>query len=225
MTVNEGTFKGILVGDSELENYENKMAATKENEIDDKAVIYAGIKVNKKEEEILCLPPDHTVFPRVDIEEFDTEMEKCVIKCTWEANKEQRKSEEKKVMEEVTEENDLNDEEPNKLVENPLKSLDFQTFKPTDFKNNKRVIIPEADDDQEEIRRNNLKKELRQVFVKYKKEYCDKSGKLLDNNVSETQLKELKNLKCRITNEELTCGETDKTGKLTLSGHIGKCYK
>ena len=134
MTVNEGTFKGILVGDSELENYENKMAATRENESDDKAVIYAGIKVNKKEEDILCLPPDHTVFPRVDIEEFDTEMEKCFIKCTWEANKEQRKSEEKKVMEEVTEENDLNDEEPNKLVENPLKSLDFQTFKPTDFK-------------------------------------------------------------------------------------------
>ena len=30
-------------------------------------------------------------------------MKKCIIKCTWEANKEQRRAEEKKAMEEASE--------------------------------------------------------------------------------------------------------------------------
>ena len=67
--VQEGTFKGILVGDSELEELEKKIVDTEKNKNENKAVVYADIKVSKNEEEILCLPPDHTVLPKVDIEE------------------------------------------------------------------------------------------------------------------------------------------------------------
>ena len=94
--------------------------------------------------------------------------------------------------------------------------MKFINLKPTDFKNNKRVIIPEANDDVEEIRRNNLKSELRQVVVNYRNEHCDKSGNVFDNNLADTELKDMKNLKNRIKNEGLTCGVTDKSGKLTL---------
>ena len=94
--------------------------------------------------------------------------------------------------------------------------MDFRNIKPTDFRNNKRVILPELDDDPEEIRRNNLKSELRQVVMKYKTENCDKFGNFLDNNQSETQIKDRTNLKDRIKKEGLACGETDKTGELTL---------
>ena len=76
--------------------------------------------------------------------------------------------------------------------------------------------MPELDDDSEGIRRNNLKSELREVVIKYKNDYCDKSGNILENNLSEEQLKDIKELKCRIKKEGLICGETDKTGKLTL---------
>ena len=68
--------------ESELENYAKEKVVTEKNEIVNKAVIYAGIKVNKKKADILCVPPDHTDYPKVDFEEFDTDMEKCVIKCT-----------------------------------------------------------------------------------------------------------------------------------------------
>ena len=215
--IDEGTFKGILVGDIDLENLEEEIIVAEKNEFKDKAVVYAGIEINEKENDILCLPPDHTVFPKVDIEEFDTEMEKCIIKCTWEANKEQRRSEEKKAKEEASEKVKPNDEEENnKLYDDRTKSLDFRNLKPTDFKNNKRIVIPDANDDPEEIRRNNLKSELRKVAIKYKEEHCDKFGNLIDNNLTKTQLKTIKNLKQRIKDEGLTCGETDKTGKMTL---------
>ena len=56
----------------------------------------------------------------------------------------------------------------------------------------------------------------RKVVEKYKDEHCDKSGNVLENNVSESQLRDIKNLENRMKKQGWTCGETDKTGKLTL---------
>jgi hypothetical protein len=94
--------------------------------------------------------------------------------------------------------------------------MDFRNIRATQFKNNKRVVLPQPGDDSEEIRRNNLKSELRKVVMKYKNENCDTFGNILDNNLSKTELKELKNLKNRIEKEGLICSQTDKTGRLTL---------
>ena len=162
-----------------------------------KAVVYAGIQVTKNEEDILTLPPDHAIFPRVDIEEFDTEMEKCTIKCQWEVNKEERMFEQKKAREEAYEEVEKTEEcvEGDDKVKN---SLYLRNLRATAFKNNNRVILPQPGDNNEEIRRNNLKSELRKIVVKYRHEKCDTFRNLMDNNLSETQQKNLKNLKFRI---------------------------
>ena len=95
-------------------------------------------------------------------------------------------------------------------------------------KNNKRVFIPQLDDDSEEIRRNNVKIELIKVVENYKKKNCDKFGNVLDNNLSEQEIRTIKNLKSRIKEEELVCYETDKTGKFTLdtvTNYVKKMYK
>ena len=120
------------------------------------------------------------------MEEFDTEIQKCVIKCQWEVNKEERISEQKRVMEEASK-----DGEETKAAEEETdtNSMDFRNFRATQFKNNKRVVLPLPGDDNEEIRRNNLKSELRKVVMKYKNENCDTFGNILDNNLSKTELK------------------------------------
>ena len=94
--------------------------------------------------------------------------------------------------------------------------MDFRNLKATDLKNNKRVILPEPDDDTEEIRRKNLKSELKNIVIKYRNEHCDKSGNIINNNLDKNQLKDIKDLKKRMKKEGLAAGETDKTGKLTL---------
>ena len=137
------------------------------------------------EEEILCLPPDHTIFSKVDIEEFDTDMEKCVIKSKWQDNHEQRKFEELKVTEE--QKDDTKSVDKNNENENESKGIDFRGMRATEFKNNKRVVLPELDDDHKEIQRNNLKNELRKVVTDYKNIYCDKSGNILENNLTQKQ--------------------------------------
>ena len=61
-----------------------------------------------------------------------------------------------------------------------------------------------------------MKIALRKVVIKYKNEHCDTFGNVLENNLSGTQLRDLKKLKSRIKEESLVCSQTDKTGKLTL---------
>ena len=61
----EKVFNGILVGDEELENFESNNEALKQVM---KASVYGDVEVNKEEEEILLLPPDHQTFPKLNIE-------------------------------------------------------------------------------------------------------------------------------------------------------------
>ena len=65
-----------MVGDKLLEELETRNKAT-EKEI--KASVYANIKVTKEQEEILLLPPEHQTFPKLDIEEFETDLAKSRI--------------------------------------------------------------------------------------------------------------------------------------------------
>ena len=94
--------------------------------------------------------------------------------------------------------------------------VNFQNLKATDLKNNKRIKIPEFDDDAEEIRSNTVKTELKEVFMKYMEEHCDEKGNLLDGNLTTEQVKAIKDLKMKMKNENLVCVETDKTGKFAL---------
>ena len=112
----------------------------------------------------------------------------------WETNREERKAEQMKVMEEASEEVSATNSDAHKVILG-ARSLDFRNILPSDFKNNKRVTIPDMHDDPEEIRRNNLKAELRKVVMNYKKEQCDLSGNVLKNNVSELELNNLKKIR------------------------------
>ena len=94
--------------------------------------------------------------------------------------------------------------------------MDFRKIRATEFKNNKRVILPKPGDENEEVTRRNMKSEFRKVVEKYINENCDTFGNILDNNISKTQMKNLKKLKSRIKQENLICSQTDKTGKMTL---------
>ena len=68
-------------------------------------------------------------------------------------------------------------------------------------------MILETGDYAEEIRMNNVKSELKEVYIKYIKENCDDKGNLLDNNLSVEQA--IKELKTRMKNENIVCVETD----------------
>ena len=190
--------------DDELANHAENVIIN-----EDKPAIYAGIEgITVEQKELLMMPPNHRVYPRLELESFETELEKAGIKATWEKLSENRNNEEHFKELETGE-----TKESLKVCDEDTKTVNFRNLKATDFKNNKRINIVEENDDKEEIRMNHVKNELKEVFIKYKKEHCDNKGNLIDNNLSVEQLKAMKNLKMKMKTENLVCVETDKTGK------------
>ena len=59
------------------------------------------IKLSEDQEEILLLPPEHQTFPKLDIEEFETDLAKCSIKERWDTIRESRKREEAHTLKEI----------------------------------------------------------------------------------------------------------------------------
>ena len=78
MKIQKETSKGVLVGDKELEDLEREIVDPKKSEEINKPVVYKELKINEKEAKLLSVSP----VPKVNIEEFGTEMKKCVIKYT-----------------------------------------------------------------------------------------------------------------------------------------------
>ena len=88
-----GITQGVNIGDFEIECYR------RENNLEDKeneAIVYDDIVVNDEEKEILKLPPDHALFPKVTVEKVETEMDKCYVKYNWEMGRKERENEKKK---------------------------------------------------------------------------------------------------------------------------------
>ena len=89
-------------------------------------------------------------------------------------------------------------------------------LKATDLKNNKRVILAAIEDDEKEIKRNNVKIELKKVFSNYRTKNCDKFGNIKDNNLDKKQFETIRSLNKKMKEENLVCFKTDKTGYLAL---------
>ena len=92
--------------------------------------------------------------------------------------KEQRKNKEQNKKKELDDNLEVNNEVSiEKVCEYKSDSVDLRNLGATDLTKNKRVVIPQLDDDSEEIRRNNVKIELIKVVENYKKKNCVKFGK------------------------------------------------
>ena len=206
----EETFKGVIIGDKELEKLESENE--KKNETNNKPRVYSNIELTEDQKNILLLPPNHQTFPKLSLEKFETELEKCNIKMTWESMRKSRMEEKNH----VDKENDDNIDakkhgETEKVYEHKTKTLDLRNLKATDLKNNKRVIVTMNNDDEKEIKRNNVMLEMKKVFSAYKAKHCDKFGNLIEGNLDKNQRKTIKDLKTKINDEELVCFKTDKT--------------
>ena len=139
------------------------------------------------------MPPKHRIFPRLSVESFETEIEKAVIKAKWERIRVERSKEEHNKALESGEVIDIP-----KTYDESKKLVDFRNLKATDLKYNKRIKIPEPQNDEEEIRMNHVKTELKEVFIRYMREHCDVKGNMIENNLTVEQVKAIKDLKAKM---------------------------
>ena len=190
------------------------------------------IVLSENERELLKLGPKFCTFNRLVDEDFETDLEECIMKVKWDmmgdGEEKERGSEEKafeillgkkecvKIDEEAQEERDIIEAEKRSIYDWKTRTLSYSRRRATDVKGNSRVIFPsKARSLEEESALQTLRLELSTVFRGYAEEHCDKEGKQ-ELNLTKSQRDGLKSLKKRMKDGELVVIPTDKSGNLAV---------
>ena len=129
------------------------------------------------------------IYPNIILDDIETDLEIGFVKGEWQ-----------RIRKEVEKQNELKKTENGEIrvaqdaTSAPGSShihhlqnenvIDFATKKAHEWKNNKRIVIPEIEDPEREIRNNFVKKELLSVAAKFVKENCKENGMLKSTNLS-----------------------------------------
>ena len=105
---------------------------------------------------------------------IETEMDKCNVKCVWSEKKDNIEDETKKKEAECDDDHELSIRQEG--------SHDFGKKLATEWKHNKRVVIPEDLDEESEIKKNYVKNELMNVAKEFIEKNCDEKGNLKNSN-------------------------------------------
>ena len=191
------------------------------------------VVLSDDEKSVLALGPKFCVFNNLSEENFQREVEECVVKYRWELRREEKEIEEiKKFGEEQYEaieglfdddelrqqdEEDMLEEARKRMYFDPDKvSLNFAKKRASDLKGNSRVFLPKRVKSFDmESKLEMMRVECYAVFRQYMDEKCGKNGRQ-KSNLSKSQLKGLLSLKKRIKNAEIVVVPTDKTGKFSV---------
>ena len=203
-----------------------------------------SIFLSEGEKKLLSRDPKYSLRREVEKIDFETEVEKMNIKKKYgvQYKKEggdkidipQLKEEELDTLNEKEKElSDLWKEESSRVVFDPiLNKIDFTNRRPTDYKHNKRVILPKTGSTEVELECHMRKSKYLQVLEKYlqnrrkeettshlnamnmKKKKKDK--KMIYNNLSKAENEALISLRKRVSDGEIIITTTDKSGRMAV---------
>ena len=157
---------------------------------------YGACKVNESERQTLSLPPKFALYTKVNILSVEEEIEKGLAKYRWE-----KKS------------SDKNEERANFVYDSDSKKLDFRNLRATDFSFNKRVVLPTALPDDQEIEIQHLKNKLMKTVDTYIRR---NGGSKQWQNLTKDEERGLRSLKKRCKETEVVVYQTDKSGRFSI---------
>ena len=199
-------------------------------------VVVAGegenVTLSMEEKAVLKLGPKFCLFKNLNIEEFEADVEECLVKVKWDL----RSTDEnvspgledlalevllgREVCEGIDEENEQEGQLQEALARNPFNRGDM-TFnlakrRVTDLKSNSRVNLPRKPRPfDEESAMETLRVEVKTLFNNYVSKNCSKGGKQV-SNLNNHEINGLKSLKKRVNNGEIVVIPTDKSGNLAI---------
>ena len=190
------------------------------------------LSLTDSEMELLKLGPKFCVYKNLSEEEFETDIEECIMKVKWDLMKDDGKKAPgtedialevllgsevcRSIEEEAEEEEDILDAERRTIFDWRTRTMNFGRRRATDCKGNSRVFFPrKARTVEEEMSLQTLRDMLMVTFRKYVDEKCGKEGKQC-RNLSKVQEAGLKSLKKRVKEGEVMIVPTDKSGSLAV---------
>ena len=177
----ERVWRGVLIGDVELEELRLKLGVEKEKEVP----VYGGAQISDNLRALLKLPPGMTTYEKMDEIKFSEDLEAMMVKQRWEErNVEERDGEA------WSEELEVKDAEGSEVKDG--NNLDFGRKKATALPTNPRITLPKAVSEKREIEMRNMSERMKDVFKKYKSENCDEKGRVKMSNLKENEVRGLK---------------------------------
>ena len=186
--------------------------------------------LSKDEINLLKLGPKFCVLGHLSEENFEGELEQCILKYKWDVMGEEKGKQRQSLSDiaidcVIGEEGKQESEEYASLLEAKCRmifdhetaTLDFGNRRATDVKNNARVIFPRTQDFQKEANLQMLRIEAMGVFRDYVKGNCDTRGRQ-KSNLSTSEQRGLKSLKKRVEEGQIVVMTTDKTGSFAVLG-------
>ena len=195
-------------------------------------VIVAGqgedIILGESEKEILKLGPKFCVYKRLCDEEFEVDVEECILKIKWDMMSDEERGcpgTEDKALEillgaKICDKIDAEKDEEREMKEGAMRSIfdwtnctmNLSKRRATDVKGNARVIFPrQARSLEVESALQTMRMELFTLFRQYRQEKCDHEGNQ-KSNLTRIQEDGLRKVRKRVKDGDLVIIPTDKRG-------------
>ena len=177
-----GTWKGVAIGDEELEKYRESMNSRNRNTCNKDPPVYGGTTISENQKALLKLPPGFTTYEAISDTRMEVELEAMLTKYRWEArSKEQRKGKP------WSEEWQAEQMKASKVYDAENNKMEFKKRKVSDIPTCRRITLPEPIDEGIEIGIRATKQRMMDVIKEYKEKYCDEKGRIGNSNLTKAE--------------------------------------
>ena len=187
--------RGVAVSDQDLERFfvsggiPEQGLKPSQSTVD--LPIYGGCTITETQRSVLSLPPKFTTYENISDMAMEAEMEVMNCKLRWEnMNKAERGGET------WTKEWERERMEKESIYNNQRKVMDFKKMRVTELPTCRRVMLPDPQEESIEIEMRSMTQRLKDAVSGYKSEFCDRKGKIKQDNLSTKErigLEECKN--------------------------------
>ena len=175
------------------------------------ANVWGDTEVSEEAKEVLNLGKKFRLHQKLDSIAIKTEIEKGLAIIRWKEKKNETEAEAV---------DDFADNE--ELLNMEKKVVDFSMIKATKMKFNRRIYAPNAAPEKLESNLQQIREALENIFEKYKREKADKDGNIRESNLTEREMKGLRDLKEQTKGDGAVMA-TDK--RMGLSRESKESYK
>ena len=195
-----GTWREVACGADEIADFARSRNIQLDKN-DANIPVYGGVSLDEGEKAILSLPPKYAVSERISAKTVKTDLRKTAVKLRWEERSAdvEPAEKEREVIERATY-NKAND------------TVDLSMVRPTDMKNNKRVILPQ---NHLGVVRETRLQVIENEVVAVARDVESRGGDRR-SNLTVSQARGLDKLLKRMKDGEVVIYTTDKSGRLSI---------
>ena len=210
----EEEIRNIKYSDVELDSIE-KDRDTEDQQASTKPRMYGGVEVHQNISSILSKDPNFMLLDRIDKTDIEVEIEKGLAKARYELM-DHDSDDEGEGEDEIDRGEKVDDGKRGHLKTPVDKTLNYAAMRATEIPTVARLCPPRPSTIEKEKVLGKVKDRLLETVSVYQSQYCDKNGKIKDQNITKTEERAMKEVKESMKKKDIVVFTTDKSGRFSV---------